>query len=986
MATPIFYEARTSALQSRILSWYAEKLYYEVEEGPSPNILFPSTGPFDERLGYTRIPLFEERLQERSYSVSGQVRLSPELEKVLRWRLAPPYREPADAGLVVWAAQGTPLFDARPTHLLFKEYDEVPPVVVETLLLIENRELAAPYGPRTNPVVDWPRLAKAGLLYGGNRVGIPLTVQGGSTLATQIEKYRHSPGGRTDSATDKLRQMMSASLKVYRQGPDTRSERRQIVLAYINTVPLAAAPGYGEVHGLGEGLFAWFGLHPNEAIRKITQDGVSPDRARATKSLLALLAAIPAPSYYLLYDREALESRVDFYVQLMEQEGLVDGALASLIRNVPLEFAPRPAPQRSAFPQDKISHSVRAELVHLLGLSDLYELDRLHLEVSTTIDDELQNEALFLFENLKNPEFLRQNGLLEDRLLASGDPSQVVYSLTLFERTPRGNLIRVQADSLDQPFDLSQGMKMELGSTAKLRALVHYLEVVAELFAELSAADDETFAPHAAQARDPITRWAVETLKKNGDTGIATFLKLALERKYSANASEVFFTGGGNHTFQNFDSADNARVMTVREATYSSTNLVFVRLMRDLVRYHEARLPYDPAALLSERDHPRRLKMLERAADQEAVQILSRAYSRYSQQPSGEVLQRLLGNRVGSPRHLAIAFYAWHPEGDERALAGWLERYAGSATPTEVRRLVRAYGNPDLKLEDYGYLLNQHPVEVWCAGRLYREPQLSWMELLGRSGEARQVVARWLLQTRNRRAQDTRLRTLIEQDAFARMTPYWQKTGFPFDRMVPSLASAIGSSSDRPTALAELMGVITNDGLRLPTIRIQELRFAAGTPYETAFGFSGAEEERVIPAEVARAVKEVLNGVVHAGTARRLAKSFVGPDGRQLPIGGKTGSGNNRVVQVNRSGQTVASRPLNRTATFVFYLGDRYFGTITAFVPGKAADQHRFTSALPVTLLRLLEPALKQRLFPGEAAPDRSRSLEVAQAALTAVH
>jgi hypothetical protein len=34
---------------------------------------------------------------------------------------------------------------------------------------------------------------------------------------------------------------------------------------------------------------------------------------------------------------------------------------------------------------------------------------------------------------------------------------------------------------------------------------------------------------------------------------------------------------------------------------------------------------------------------------------------------------------------------------------------------------------------------------------------------------------------------------------------------------VPSYATAIGSSADRPLALAELMGIIVNDGQRRPT-------------------------------------------------------------------------------------------------------------------------------------------------------------------------
>ena len=49
----------------------------------------------------------------------------------------------------------------------------------------------------------------------------------------------------------------------------------------------------------------------------------------------------------------------------------------------------------------------------------------------------------------------------------------MVYSLLLFERTPSTNLLRVQADNLDRPFDINSGMKLDLGSTAKLRTLAH---------------------------------------------------------------------------------------------------------------------------------------------------------------------------------------------------------------------------------------------------------------------------------------------------------------------------------------------------------------------------------------------------------------------------------------------------------------------------------------------------------------------------------
>jgi hypothetical protein len=61
----------------------------------------------------------------------------------------------------------------------------------------------------------------------------------------------------------------------------------------------------------------------------------------------------------------------------------------------------------------------------------------------------------------------------------------------------------------------------------------------------------------------------------------------------------------------------------------------------------------------------------------------------------------------------------------------------------------------------------------------------------------------------------------------------------------------------------------------------------------------------------------------------------------------------------------LSSRAINRTATFVFYLGPRHFGTLTAFVPGRAAENFRFTSALPVQVLKGMAPILLPFLEPG---------------------
>jgi hypothetical protein len=53
---------------------------------------------------------------------------------------------------------------------------------------------------------------------------------------------------------------------------------------------------------------------------------------------------------------------------------------------------------------------------------------------------------------------------------------------------------------------------------------------------------------------------------------------------------------------------------------------------------------------------------------------------------------------------------------------------------------------------------------------------------------------------------------------------------------------------------------------------------------------------------------------------------------------------------------------VNRSATFTFYLGERFFGTVTAFVSGSQAAHYDFTSALPVQILKELEPVLRPLL------------------------
>ena len=77
-----------------------------------------------------------------------------------------------------------------------------------------------------------------------------------------------------------------------------------------------------------------------------------------------------------------------------------------------------------------------------------------------------------------------------------------------------------------------------------------------------------------------------------------------------------------------------------------------------------------------------------------------------------------------------------------------------------------------------------------------------------------------------------------------------------------------------------------------------------------------------------------------------------------MVVGGKTGTGDHRYEVYGSGGQLIKSTVMNRSATFVFYIGDRYYGTLIAFVPGLEAEKYHFTSGLPVQILKTLAPDL----------------------------
>jgi hypothetical protein len=337
---------------------------------------------------------------------------------------------------------------------------------------------------------------------------------------------------------------------------------------------------------------------------------------------------------------------------------------------------------------------------------------------------------------------------------------------------------------------------------------------------------------------------------------------------------------------------------------------------------------------------------------------------------NGEQAMATLAERTRpQAKKLATVYLSIHPQ----ARLGHLQAFLMSHLPqwdlseNELWDLFLTYSPDRFNLADRGYIAGVHPLELWLVEYLQQHPAAPWSEILEASAQVRQEAYSWLFKG-NPHKQDTRIRILLEQDAFARIYENWKSLGYPFSHLVPSLGTAIGASGDRPDALADLMGTVMNGGVRVPTVTIEHLRFAAGTPYDTSLSPS-TQPERVMPPEVAATVKRALMGVVANGTARRLSGTYVSANGTPLAVGGKTGTGDNRFERHGPGGGLISSRVVDRTATFVFFLGDRFFGTVTAYVPGPDAERFHFTSAIAVQFLKALKPELEPLINGPSAAP-----------------
>ena len=462
------------------------------------------------------------------------------------------------------------------------------------------------------------------------------------------------------------------------------------------------------------------------------------------------------------------------------------------------------------------------------------------------------------------------------------------------------------------------------------------------------------------EAPDVLTNWATTWLAINPNASLEQMLSAAMERKYSANPGEVFFTGGGTHTFVNFEKNEDGRSMDLHEALRNSVNLVFVRLMRDIVNYTIAQGQQTKQELLSDPDQPARKAYLERYADREGTTFLSRYINDYTNLSPEEALEKLTARAHRGATARTLLFRTLRPKASYADYTNYMRKYfKDELGDARLRELYRDYPAERYNLADRGYITGLNPLELWLVGYKQANPTASRNTVLTVSKPIRIDSYSWLFHPRMKGAQDTRIRILLELDAFARIQQRWARLGYPFERLVPSFATAIGSSADRPGALAELVGILLNDGVKKPTLRFEELHFASNTPYETVMTPGGTQSTQVLHPLIARTVRSAMIEVVEGGTAKRLYGAYLDANGKPMVIGGKTGTGDHRFDEYGPGGRLISSRVVNRTGTIAFFIGDKFFGTVTAHVAGEEAGNYKFTSALSAQMLRAMAPVLQ---------------------------
>ena len=200
----------------------------------------------------------------------------------------------------------------------------------------------------------------------------------------------------------------------------------------------------------------------------------------------------------------------DEYLGTLANAGIISPGLRDAARASVPQFrtTPPPLPQ-ILFVKNKGTDWLQAELLSLLHVPTLWSLDRFDLTAYSSIDEAAQQRVTDVLTRLGDPAYDQSLGLVGKLMLSRGNkPALINWSFVLYERGADANYVRIHADSLNKPFDINSGAKLQLGSTAKLRTLITYLNIMVSLHRYLATLPAPELRQISVCAPDKLTRWA----------------------------------------------------------------------------------------------------------------------------------------------------------------------------------------------------------------------------------------------------------------------------------------------------------------------------------------------------------------------------------------------------------------------------------------------------------------------------------------------
>src|ERR1035437_4399039 len=135
-------------------------------------------------------------------------------------------------------------------------------------------------------------------------------------------------------------------------------------------MPLSAKAGFGEVHGLGDGLWVWYGQDFKQGNRVLKNSAAQTvdltEQALLYKQALSLLISQRRPSHYFDVDEAELEQLTNSHLNLLGNAGVIAPALRDAALRVKLNRRASALPGATlSFVTHKAANAVRTQLAGL---------------------------------------------------------------------------------------------------------------------------------------------------------------------------------------------------------------------------------------------------------------------------------------------------------------------------------------------------------------------------------------------------------------------------------------------------------------------------------------------------------------------------------------------------------------------------------------------------------------------------------------------